>query len=241
MRHDEVVEFLSQVSFHRALDLVGTFTHFATADSVETLDFQIQTKRFIEAIAAMRAAGVDPGIVHAANTAAAIRYPDVHFDMVRLGVGLYGLHPSQATRTMIDLKPVMSVHARITDVRTVPMSEGVSYGMNYRSPGSVKVCTVPVGYADGLRRGLSGRTDVIMQGQRCRQVGNICMDQCMFEVDLRVYGNRRRLDPQIGDEVLLVGRGGDSVITLDDMANTLGTINYEVACGFGLRMTKVYV
>ena len=241
VRHDEVVEFLSQVSFHRALDLVGTFTHFATADSVETLDFQIQTKRFIEAIAAMRAAGVDPGIVHAANTAAAIRYPDVHFDMVRLGVGLYGLHPSQATRTMIDLKPVMSVHARITDVRTVPMSEGVSYGMNYRSPGSVKVCTVPVGYADGLRRGLSGRTDVIMQGQRCRQVGNICMDQCMFEVDLRVYGNRRRLDPQIGDEVLLVGRGGDSVITLDDMANTLGTINYEVACGFGLRMTKVYV
>ena len=226
VRHDEVVEFLSQVSFHRALDLVGTFTHFATADSVETLDFQIQTKRFIEAIAAMRAA---------------IRYPDVHFDMVRLGVGLYGLHPSQATRTMIDLKPVMSVHARITDVRTVPMSEGVSYGMNYRSPGSVKVCTVPVGYADGLRRGLSGRTDVIMQGQRCRQVGNICMDQCMFEVDLRVYGNRRRLDPQIGDEVLLVGRGGDSVITLDDMANTLGTINYEVACGFGLRMTKVYV
>lgn len=241
VRHDEVVEFLSQVSFHRALDLVGTFTHFATADSAETLDFQIQTKRFIEAIAAMRAAGVDPGIVHAANTAAAIRYPDVHFDMVRLGVGLYGLHPSQATRTMIDLKPVMSVHARITDVRTVPMSEGVSYGMNYRSPGSVKVCTVPVGYADGLRRGLSGRTDVIMQGQRCRQVGNICMDQCMFEVDLRVYGNRRRLDPQIGDEVLLVGRGGDSVITLDDMANTLGTINYEVACGFGLRMTKVYV
>ena len=98
---------------------------------------------------------------------------------------MYGLHPSQATRTMIDLKPVMSVHARITDVRTVPMSEGVSYGMNYRSPGSVKVCTVPVGYADGLRRGLSGRTDVIMQGQRCGQLGNICMDQCMFEVDLR--------------------------------------------------------
>lgn len=241
VRHDEIVEFLGQVSFHRALELMGTFTHFATADSAETLDFQIQVKRFYEAIAAMRTAGFDPGIVHAANSAAAIRYPDVHFDMVRLGVGLYGLHPSSQTRPMIDLKPAMSVHARITDVRTVPMSEGVSYGMNYRSPGSVKICTVPVGYADGLRRGLSGCTDVILEGRRCRQVGNICMDQCMFEVDLRVYGTKRRLDPQIGDEVLLVGREGDSVVTLDDMANTLGTINYEVAIGFSHRMPRLYV
>ena len=186
-------------------------------------------------------AGFNPGIVHAANTAAAIRYPDVHFDMVRLGVGLYGLHPSSVTRPLIDLKPVMSVHARISDVRTVPMSEGVSYGMNYRSPGSVKICTLPIGYADGLRRGLSGRTDVILKGQRCRQVGNICMDQCMFEVDMRTYANRLKLDPQIGDEVLLVGREGDSVVTIDDMANTLGTINYEVAIGFSHRMPRYYV
>ncbi len=88
------------------------------------------------------------------------------------------------------------------------MSEGVSYGMNYRSPGSVKICTMPVGYADGLRRGLSGRTDVLLGRPRFHQVGNICMDQCMFEVDLRVYGSGADLDPQIGDEVLLVGARG---------------------------------
>ena len=126
---------------------MGTFTHFATADCAETLDFQIQVKRFIEAVNALRVAGIDPGIVHAANSAAAIRYPDVQFDMVRLGISLYGFHPCQQTRTMIDLRPAMSVHARITDARLVPMSEGVSYGMNYRSPGSVKICTVPIGYA----------------------------------------------------------------------------------------------
>lgn len=142
---------------------------------------------------------------------------------------------------MIELKPVMSVHARVTDARLVPMSEGVSYGMNYRSPGSVKICTIPVGYADGLRRGLSGRTDFIVSGQRFRQVGNICMDQCMFEVDMRIYGTRRRVDPQIGDEVVLVGRQGDSVVTLDDMANTLGTIHYELSIGFAQRMPRVYV
>lgn len=241
VRFDAVVEFMSQIGFHRALDLVGTFTHFATADSSETLDFQIQVKHFIEALSALDAAGFNPGIVHAANTAAAIRYPDVHFDMVRLGIGMYGLHPSSVTRPLVELKPVMSVHARITDVRTVPMSEGVSYGMNYRSPGSVKICTLPLGYADGLRRGLSGHTDVILKGQRCRQVGNICMDQCMFEVDMRTYANRLKLDPQIGDEVLLVGREGNSVITLDDIAHTLNTINYEMAIGFSHRMPKYYV
>ncbi|HIW76775.1 MULTISPECIES: alanine racemase [Gordonibacter] len=241
VRYDQVVEFLNQVSFHRALDLVGTFTHFATADAAETLDFHIQTKRFLEALSGMRAAGVDPGIIHAANSAATIRYPDVHFDMVRPGIALYGLHPCQETRHLIELHPVMSVHARVTDARLVPMSEGVSYGMNYRSPGSVKICTIPVGYADGLRRGLSGRTDFIVAGQRFRQVGNICMDQCMFEVDMRIYGTRRRIDPQIGDEVLLVGRQGDSVVTLDDMANTLGTIHYELSIGFSHRMPRVYV
>ena len=134
----------------------------------------------------------------------------------------------------------MSVHARITDVRSVPVGEGVSYGLDYRSPGSVKVCTIPVGYADGLRHGLSNMTDVILDGRRCRQVGQICMDMCMFEVDMRVYGTHRRLDPQIGDEVLLVGRQGDAEITLDEMADTLDTINYEVACGFSMRMPRIY-
>lgn len=240
VRHDEVLEFMGQVSFHRALDLVGTFTHFATADSTETLDFQIQVKRFIEAISTMRTAGFNTGIVHAANTAAAIRYPDVHFDMVRLGVGMYGLHPSEVTKTMIDLKPVMSVHARISDTRLVPMSEGVSYGMHYRSPGSVKICTLPVGYADGLCRGLSGRIDFVLEGRRCRQVGNICMDQCMFEVDMRRRAAASYGDPQIGDHVLIVGREGAAEITMDDLAEKTGTINYEVATGFGQRLGRVY-
>ncbi len=135
----------------------------------------------------------------------------------------------------------MSVHARITDTRLVPMSEGVSYGLNYRSPGSVKICTVPIGYADGLRRGLSGQTDFIVEGERVRQVGTICMDQCMFEVDMRTYGTRRRLDPQVGDEVLIVGRQGDSVVTIDDLANRLGTVQHEIAIGFGCsRLPRIY-
>ena len=189
VRWDEVVEFARQISFHRALDLEGTFTHFATADCPGTIDFERQVKRFAEAVNGLRAAGINPGIVHAANSAAAIRYPEVQLDMVRLGISLYGFYPCPEAYPLIDLKPAMTVKARITEVKTVPVGEGVSYGLHYRSPGAVKVCTLPIGYADGLRRGLSGRTDVLLAGRRFHQVGNICMDQCMFEVNLRQRNN----------------------------------------------------
>ena len=241
VRFDDVVEFLHQVSFHRALVLEGVFTHYATADCPETLDFNIQAKHFIDAVAAIQAAGFDPGLVHSANSAAIYRYPDVHFDMVRLGISLYGFHPCPETRGLVNLRPAMSVHARITDTRFVPMSEGVSYGLHYRSPGSVKICTVPLGYADGLRRGLSGNTDFILGGRYFRQVGNICMDQCMFEADMRSYGSRERIDPQVGDEVLIVGSQGIAEVTIDEMAEKLGSIQHEISIGFAQRMERIYV
>ena len=239
VRWDEVVEFAHQVSFHRALDLEGTFTHFATADCPGTIDFDRQVKRFAEAVNALRAAGINPGIVHAANSAAAIRYPDVQLDMVRLGIALYGFYPCPEAYPLIDLKPAMAVKARITEVKTVPVGEGVSYGLHYRSPGAVKVCTLPIGYADGFRRGLSGRTDVLLAGRRFHQVGNICMDQCMFEVNLR---QRNNFEPQIGDEVVIVGEQGEAAVTIDEMAETLGTIQHEVAIGFGCsRLPRMYM
>ena len=239
VRWDEVVEFARQISFHRALDLEGTFTHFATADCPGTIDFERQVKRFAEAVNALRAAGLNPGIVHAANSAAAIRYPEVQLDMVRLGIALYGFYPCPEAYPLIDLKPAMAVKARITEVKTVPVGEGVSYGLHYRSPGSVKICTLPIGYADGLRRGLSNRTDVLLGGRRFHQAGNICMDQCMFEVNLR---QRLAVDPQIGDEVVIVGEQGEAAVTIDAMAETLGTIQHEVAIGFGCsRLPRMYI
>ena len=242
VRFDEVVQFMQHVSFHRALQLTGTFTHFATADCHEAMDFQSQYKRFIYALQMLHDAGIDPGIVHCANSAAIIRYPETHFDMVRLGISLYGYYPCPETYSLVDLVPAMSVHARITDTRLVPMSEGVSYGLHYRSPGSVKICTIPVGYADGFDRALSGNTDVLVGGYRCHQVGNICMDQSMFEVDLRDHGAARRfIDPQVGDEVLLVGTMGEESITIDELANKLQTIPHEVTIGFSHRMKRIYV
>lgn len=240
VRFDEALDFLRQISFHRALEHMGTFTHFATADCPETLDFNMQFRRFTEMIAAIRAAGINPGIVHCANSAALLRYPETHLDMARLGISLYGFHPCPETRGYFDLRPAMSVHARITAVNMPPMSEGVSYGLHYRSTGSVKVCAIPLGYADGYSRALSGRTAVVYDGKLCNQIGNICMDQCMFEVDMRSYGTHRRLDPQIGDEVLVVGTQNGTSVTVEDLADMLGTIPHEICCAFALRMPRVY-
>ena len=241
VHYTEAVEFLYLVSFHRALELEGVFTQFATAASAETLAFQMQTKRFVEAVDQMRAARFDPGIVHAANSAALYRYPDVHFDMVRMGSALYGLHSCPETRRAVSLRPAMSVHARIVDVRMLGVSEGVSFGLRYRSPGSVTVCTVPIGYADGLRFALSNRIDFIMDGRYFKQVGDICADHSMFEVDMRRTPMRDRIEPQIGDEVIIVGSQGNAEITLDELAGKLGTLNCELAMGFGARLPRRFV
>lgn len=242
VRYDSVVDFLQTISFHRALDLVGTFTHFATADSQDTMDFNLQKSRFENALDAMRVAGFDPGIVHAANSAATIRYKDVQYDMVRPGLAMYGYFPCPETYGALNLLPAMSVKARITEVNQVPLGEGVSYGLLHRCNGFARICTVPIGYGDGLSRALSGRMDFIMGGRTYPQVGNICMDQCMFEVEVRTRSGIGRIEPQIGDEVTIVGEEGDVFTTIDQLADMLGTIPYEVMIAFGnSRMPKVYV
>ena len=239
--YTEVADFLRTISFHSGIKLQGTFTHFATADEPDERAFRLQLRRFNEALSLIRMAGEDPGIVHCANSAAAMRYKEAHFDMVRLGICMYGLAPSPYLRGKMDLRPAMSVHARITAVNDVPMGEGVSYGLHYQSPGGVKICTIPIGYADGLSRQLSGHMKVIYNCGAYSQVGNICMDQCMFEVDCRASRGGVAQEPEVGDEVIIIGSQGEFNARLDDMADAMGTINYELACRFGMRMPRLYV
>ena len=239
----DVVEFRHAIDFHRGLQCAGTFTHFATADAIRDWDFSQQSRRFTEAVEALRDAGCDVGLVHCDNTPGTILHPELHFDMCRAGIGLYGLQPAETTVSRISLEPAMSVRARVTRAIYPAVGEGVSYGLNYRVPTPhVQVATIPLGYADGLARTLSGRMDVLVHGQRARQVGNICMDQCMFAVDTNPVRSYRRASPVAeGDLVTVIGTDGEDAITADDHAELRGTINYEVTCNFGMRMEKVYV
>lgn len=243
VNYADALEFRRGIDFHRGLACAGTFTHFATADVPGDWTFALQFRRFREAVAAMRDAGLDCGLVHCDNTPATVLYPDTHMDMCRVGVGLYGMQPAESTRPHISLDPVMSVRARITRVVFPAVGAGVSYGGTYTVGASnVQIATIPVGYADGLSRTLSGKMDVLVHGKRCRQVGNICMDQCMFAVNVNTL---RAIHPMesvsYGDEVTVMGADGSERITAEELADVRGTINYEVTCNFGQRLEKVYV
>lgn len=239
VHYADVLDFRREVDFHRGIQCDGVFTHFATADESNGWDYQLQRTRFDEAVAAMRDAGYDCGIVHCDNTAASILDASSHYDMIRAGIGLYGLQPCEATRPVFPLEPVMSVRARVTRTMHPAMGEGVGYGFTYRVPRArVQICTLPVGYADGLARVLSNRMDVLFRGARIRQVGNICMDQ--FMVAIQQTSMKQMPEAEIGDVMTIIGRDGDAEITMDEMADLRGTISYEVACGFGMRLEKIY-
>ncbi|MCL2807207.1 MAG: alanine racemase [Coriobacteriia bacterium] len=249
VHYTDAGDFLRTVSFHEGLELQGTFTHFATADMVDSYGFKTQMERFEHALENIRYMGLNPGIVHAANSAAAIRFKRSHYDMVRLGIAVYGLHPSSLTREHVRLEPAMSVHARVNALKQVPLGEGVSYGFTYRSPGNVEIATIPIGYGDGLARVLSNKMDVLVAGQRYPQVGTICMDMCMFEIRTRpnmtsvrsvqLAAERKLVD--YGSEVIIVGKSQGQEISLDDLAAQVGTINYDMACMFGRRLERVYI
>ncbi len=239
----DVLEFCHAIDFHAGLRRAGTFTHFATADVRSDWDFQMASQGFAEVVREMRDAGVETGIVHCDNTPGTVLHPEVHNDMTRVGIGLYGLHASDATRDRIQLDPVMSVRARVTRVVEPEVGTPVGYGATYRVPRPhTQIATFPIGYADGLARVLSNRMDVLCRGMRFRQVGRICMDQTMFAVSVNSARGYRPVAPiKMGDVVTIVGRDGDEAITMDQMAAMRDTINYEVACGFGMRLEKVYV
>ena len=233
--------FLESFTFHKGLKLEGVFTHFATADIPGDWELNAQLERFKDAIEAIKALNIDPGIVHAANSAALILNPRTHFDMVRVGIAMYGLHPGRATKDVVALTPAMSIKGRLTNAKRVGLGEGVGYGFSYHASTSAEIGVIPIGYGDGLHRILSNEMSVLHDGRRVRQVGNICMDQCMVEI----AGHERRAYPQakpfeIGDEVVIVGSQGVETITLDELAELAGTINYELACDFGLRLYRTY-
>ncbi len=233
VRAEEAPAFAAALKEFPGLRLEGTFTHFATADVPGDWEMTRQLQRFNDALAAMRTEGVDPGIVHAANSAGTILYPEAHFDMVRCGIALYGLHPDKSTYTEIKLIPAMSVKARATIVKRIGMGEGVSYGLTWHAGAPTRIATLPLGYADGVHRALSNRMSVLGSGERLQQVGRICMDQFMVEVP-------RGIDAARGDEFVLVGEQGAERIAMDEVADLAGTINYEMACSLGMRLERIY-
>lgn len=234
VRAEDAADFVESLRGLPGIAMEGTFTHFATADMPGDWEFGRQLERFGATLAEFRRRGIDPGIVHAANSAATILHPETHYDMVRCGIAVYGLHPDPSTHGRVHLEPAMAVKARVTRVARLAMGEGVSYGMTWHAGAPTTVATLPIGYADGIRRSLSNSMHVLIGGRPCRQVGRVAMDQLMVEVP-------RGLAVSVGDEAVVIGRQGDEALTLEGMADLAGTIDYEIACGLGARLAKVHL
>jgi len=219
----------------QGLEVEGVFTHFATADHADKTYANRQLQRFLELLDRLKQQGLEFALNHAANSAALIEMPESHLGMVRPGIATYGLYPSAAVdRSRVELKPVMEWKTKVVQLKKVPAGFGVSYGITYQTPQSTTLATVAVGYADGLSRNLSSRGQMLVGGQRVPIVGTVCMDLTLLDVG-------EVPDVAVGDQVVILGRQGDAVLSADEMAATLGTINYEVVSTITSRVPRIYL
>ena len=224
------VEFIRSVARLPGIEVQGVFTHFADAENPNQEYLHWQWQRFERVIATLKRDGVHIPCCHAANTAATLFFPESHLDMVRVGLGLYGMYPNG--RSSIPLKPALSLKTRIAALNRVPAGTPVSYGCTYVTWKDTTLAVLPIGYADGLSRKLSNIGHVLIAGQPCPIVGKVTMDHTIVDVD--------HLPVSVGDEVVLIGSSGQAKITADDWARWMDTINYEVTCLISSRVERVY-
>ena len=238
----DAADFIRSMSFHRALKYEGTFTVFGICDSRDQLDFNEQCRRFEEALSQIRAAGFDPGIVHAADSYTIFKHPQLHYSMVRMGSCMYGIDADLYATSINVLKPVMSVKARVSQVTEPQVGEGVGRGYNYRVGMPVQIATVPIGYADGISPALArSGFRVLWHGMAINQVGDIGMNQMMVEIPLKYSVTGVKGSALPGDEIVIIGVQGDVVIPCETMAESLQALCPQITILFGQRLPKVYL
>jgi len=228
IQHAQAIASLS------GIELEGIYTHFAAADNADKTSARNQLLLFLDFVDRLTRSGVRIPLRHAANSAAIIEMPETHLDMVRAGISVYGFYPSRHTdRKKIDLLPAMTLKTRIVQLKSVSSHFKVSYGSTYETVTPTTIATVPVGYADGLNRRLSSRGHMLVHGQRAPIVGRICMDFTMLDVG-GIEG------AGLNDEVIVFGKQKDASITVDNIAETLDTIHYEIVSAISNRVHRLY-
>ena len=230
---EELLSLLDNPILQSPLKVEGMLTHLADADGVDGAFTERQLGVFRAMLEQIRQRGLTLPLVHTANSAAIVRFPEAHFSLVRPGIMLYGYHTLPATIPAPDLRPVLSLHTRVVQLRRIPREGTVSYNGTFVAKRPTHIAVLPIGYADGYSRRLSHRGSVLIQGRRAPIVGLVCMDMIMVDItDLAPV--------QVGEIVTLIGQQGGESIWADEMADWIGTIPYEVLCGIGSRVPRLY-
>jgi alanine racemase len=229
----EGAAFIEHVQQLPWLAVASIYSHLATADDLDPSFMKEQQTRFDQVIQESKLR--DRPAFHLSNSAGTLFSPAFHYDMVRVGLALYGIYPGPQFRDAVDeLRPAMQVRARIAHVKTLPAGVGVSYGHRFVTSSECKIATLGIGYADGVPRNLSTRMHVLLQGRRVPQVGTITMDQLMIDVS-------EISEVQVGDVATLIGQDGDATILAEEWSDLLGTIPYEIVCGFRQRLPRTLI
>jgi alanine racemase len=232
---DSSVSEVESISRLPMLELEGIYTHFATADKSDRSYAGNQFEIFMDFLNQLRIAGLEIPVTHAANSAAIINMPETHLDMVRAGISIYGLYTSEEVyRSIIKLKPAMELKTKIIHLKKVPAGFKVSYGITHETEKATTIATVSIGYADGLNRLLSSNGRMLVCGQSAPIVGRVCMDLTMLDVG-EIPG------VALGEEAVVFGKQGNSLISVDEIASTINTINYEVVSTIMERVPRIYL
>jgi alanine racemase len=234
VRTEHAPRFVEDVFRLPQLEVVGIYSHLATAGDRDKSFAMVQLDRFEGVIREIGARGIQIPLRHLANSGAILDLPQSYYNLVRPGIMLYGIYPTHETSQSIPLAPVLSLKSAVVFIKEVPPNTSISYGRTYYTTSATRIATVPLGYGDGYSRRLSNKGKVLIGGQKYPVVGIVCMDQLMVEVG-------RGTDVHVGDEVILLGRDGSEAITAWDLAEGIGTIPYEVFTGISARVPRSYV
>ena len=230
----EAAAVTEQIAGLPALKIEGLFTHLASAEDEDQSYTEEQLNKFSQVIETLKAKSISFPLIHAANSAAALKLPGARYNLIRLGLALYGHYPAASlSKCGITIKPALTFKSRLVMVKKLPPGSCISYGCTYKTAATELIATVPVGYADGYSRLLSNKGEVLIRGIRAPVVGRVCMDHLMVNVT-HIPGAQR------GDEVILYGSQGAEQIPVEEAAAKIGTVNYELLCAVGKRVSRFY-
>ncbi|KEK25021.1 alanine racemase [Bacillus gaemokensis] len=234
LQEEEVVPFLEELKNMKCIEVEGMFTHYSTADEIDKTYTNMQTSLFEKAVNTAKDMGVHLPYIHSSNSAGSMELSNTFQNMVRVGIGIYGMYPSrEVDHTVVSLQPILSLKSKVAHIKHSKQDRGVSYGNTYVTTGEEWIATVPIGYADGYNRQLSNKGHALVNGIRVPVLGRVCMDQLMLDVT-------KAMPVHVGDEVVFYGKQGEEEIPVEEIADLLGTINYEVTCMLDRRIPRVY-